>query len=528
MSSNSDSDVNADLQALANALAVETARRAQAHEDATRSSTPLGPSDALSAPHGTIRTHDQIDDLGFPQSIGGFLSCPYTLEEGRALKRTKNLSSQSEADAEAFLKADHPAKHAFQAYLVSLENRDKLTLIWADHNEKYKLSSTLHKTCLDYAHVGLLSPNLKSYRDDGGSSIAADIIAVMRVLLVSELPPPRETGRCDVVKTLVQKGLTEWRCHMKACIFNALIDEDETLSEEKKEAQIVGKDIATLTRSCIGNAPMKATVGLYHRVAFIRTCAQEYKTKGTSKPAEDQKFWSKVVDYKLAQYHKIGPTKEAFRILMHLNYEKDVTKYGPPNHEIPITELKDIEDWLTTLHEGPSRGHLKDPIGRVFHPDRSQCRHLKDPQVFTPQPLPPKAHPPLNCPCDKLTQHSASLQIGGETIREGIGAAGVAAAAAAAAVEQMRPIDVKSDRTGGNGSGRASPKSMQRDREELEDMGHWLPASWRLSQEDAREGCWLGQCMAPLDSQPNVDLFSASTACDAVCFALSLRLQLPM
>lgn len=48
---------------------------------------------------GTIRTRDEMEngDVCFSQG-------PYTLEQGRALKRGKNLSTQSEADAEAFLK----------------------------------------------------------------------------------------------------------------------------------------------------------------------------------------------------------------------------------------------------------------------------------------------------------------------------------------------------------------------------------------------------------------------------------------
>ncbi|KAJ6626543.1 hypothetical protein B0H10DRAFT_2429896 [Mycena sp. CBHHK59/15] len=169
----------------------------------------------------------------------------------------------------------------------------------------------------------------------------------MRALGISELPPTRETGRCEVVKAIVQKGLTEWRCHVKTCVFNALIDAKS--NDLDKENAKIGKDIATLTRACIGSAPTKATANLYQQIAFIRLCARESKDKSTGKN-EDAKFW-KAVDTKLALYRKVAPTEEMFRILMNKNCETDKETYGPPDSVIPITELQDMEDWLTKLHE---------------------------------------------------------------------------------------------------------------------------------------------------------------------------------
>ncbi|KAJ6618045.1 hypothetical protein B0H10DRAFT_1947845 [Mycena sp. CBHHK59/15] len=256
------------------------------------------------------------DAAGFPSSIGGPFSGPYTLEEGWALKRAKNLSAQSEADAEAFLKTIHPMKHAYQAYLVALENRDKLTLIWADHNEK-----------------------------------------VQAIWYIPGCQASSWDQRASSYQAIVQKGLTEWRCHVKTCVFNALIDAKS--NDLDKENTKIGKDIATLTQACIGSAPTKATANLYQRIVFIRLCAWESKDKSTGKN-EDAKFW-KAVDTKLALYRKVTPTKEMFRIsifpsLMNKNYETDKETYGPPDSVIPITELQDMEDWLTKLHEDVSVG----------------------------------------------------------------------------------------------------------------------------------------------------------------------------
>lgn len=92
-----DPTIQAELARLSQELA-GAATRQEVTADLTR--LPDG-QDASPGQNGTIRTHDEMN--GFPASIGLF-SAPYTTEEGRALKRAKNLSSQSEADAEAFLK----------------------------------------------------------------------------------------------------------------------------------------------------------------------------------------------------------------------------------------------------------------------------------------------------------------------------------------------------------------------------------------------------------------------------------------
>lgn len=52
-------------------------------------------------------------------------------------------------------------------------------------------------------------------------------------------------------------------------VFNALTETETTVDEADKENPQIVKDIATLTRFCIGTAPTKPTAGLYHRIAFI-------------------------------------------------------------------------------------------------------------------------------------------------------------------------------------------------------------------------------------------------------------------
>jgi hypothetical protein len=75
----------------------------------------INPDDALNASRldgsppedpltGTVRSRDDADGEEFPSRLAD-PNAPYTLEEGRAFKRHKNLSGQSDNDAEIFLMA---------------------------------------------------------------------------------------------------------------------------------------------------------------------------------------------------------------------------------------------------------------------------------------------------------------------------------------------------------------------------------------------------------------------------------------
>ncbi|KAJ7439354.1 hypothetical protein FB451DRAFT_1400300 [Mycena latifolia] len=322
-------------------------RQQEIAEVASNASSTRQSPDGEASSQGLVRTHDEMelqsfDDTSFPVQPG-FMTGPYTVEEARAFKRTKNLSAQSDADAEAFMKEGHPMRHAYQTLIATLECRDKLALIWADHSAKYQVSDTLGRTLHDWSYAAILSATITSYRDqEGVPSIATNIMNVMRTCQIAELPPSKETGRCEAVKAIIISGLTQVRCHIKACVFKALKEHAPGGSTDDKSVV----DIATLTRSCIGNAPAKPTARLYQRVAFIRLCARECKATSTS----EAKFW-KEVDSKLATYRKVAVTKEALQILYNANYEDDKKLYGPPDAAIPTATMHDMEDWLATLQE---------------------------------------------------------------------------------------------------------------------------------------------------------------------------------
>ncbi|KAJ7811520.1 hypothetical protein B0H13DRAFT_2448054 [Mycena leptocephala] len=313
--------------------------------DATRLDGP-SPENSLT---GTVRSRDDAEDDGLPNSLAD-LNAPYTLEEGRALKRHKNLSGQSDNDAEMFLKAClllsstyNPMRHLFQVHLVALQCRDILNTIKADGDNKYKLSDILQKTCQDYAHCALLASNAKNYRNiKEQPTIAAVIVGVMRALGISDLPLAMETGRVEVLIKFLSKALTTKRNHIKTQIVSSIKDK---------------VDIATLTRACIGTSPAVPTAAVYLRIALIRSIVVELnKTGSTSVGAGDEpkddskdKFWPEVDKNIAIYYQTMNPAER--QIMFEAIYREDIVSYGEPDNKIPLTLMQDVEGWLTTLNK---------------------------------------------------------------------------------------------------------------------------------------------------------------------------------
>jgi hypothetical protein len=95
-----EAELQAQLEHARNALQNELTRRQSDPDALTCSSSP--DEDA----RGTIRVRGEMDpdNNDFPPALLEDPLAPYTLEEGRAYKRQKNLSAQSDADADIFLK----------------------------------------------------------------------------------------------------------------------------------------------------------------------------------------------------------------------------------------------------------------------------------------------------------------------------------------------------------------------------------------------------------------------------------------
>jgi hypothetical protein len=91
-------------QVLRDRLTQEMAVRNQNNPDDASNASRLDGSSPEDPLTGIVRSRDDADDDEFPSRLAN-PTAPYNLEEGRAFKRHKNLSGQSDNDAEIFLKA---------------------------------------------------------------------------------------------------------------------------------------------------------------------------------------------------------------------------------------------------------------------------------------------------------------------------------------------------------------------------------------------------------------------------------------
>ncbi|KAJ7140291.1 hypothetical protein C8R43DRAFT_1018169 [Mycena crocata] len=151
----------------------------------------------------------------------------------------------------------------------------------------------------------------------------------MRMLGVLDLPPPSETGRCEVVLKCIGKALTDKRHYIKSQIFASLSPAEDG----------VKVDIAKLTRSCISNSPVQPTVAMYQRLALIRSVATDLK--------DGENFWATVDKQLNIYYQNFSPSERKTFFEMH--YNTDVANHGAADKEIPITLMKDMESWLSTV-----------------------------------------------------------------------------------------------------------------------------------------------------------------------------------
>ncbi|KAJ6615386.1 hypothetical protein B0H10DRAFT_70914 [Mycena sp. CBHHK59/15] len=126
-------------QALRDRLTQEMAVRNQNNPDDASNASGLDGSSPEDPLTGTVRSRNDADDDEFPGRLADPIA-PYNLEEGRAFKRQKNLSGQSDNDAEIFLKTSNPMRHLYQIHIVGLQCRDMLHIIKADGDKKFKLT----------------------------------------------------------------------------------------------------------------------------------------------------------------------------------------------------------------------------------------------------------------------------------------------------------------------------------------------------------------------------------------------------
>ncbi|KAJ3983802.1 hypothetical protein F5890DRAFT_1462372 [Lentinula detonsa] len=192
---------------------------------------------------------------------------------------------------------------------------------------------TIHQfsqtTCKDYAAAYIFSPSIASYKGKKGPE---DVLDAMRQLSVSNLPPASETGRCDAIMEIIKKAMTDARHNIKEKILLSIKDGS------------THRDIAALTRACIGTSKARPTAALFIRIAFLRYSFVQYPTAVT------ERFWNKV-DETLAKYRLEFKTPVELQAAFVVIFDEDKLTYGEPDLvSNPQVVLRNVDEWLMMVN----------------------------------------------------------------------------------------------------------------------------------------------------------------------------------
>ncbi|KAL0064674.1 hypothetical protein AAF712_008372 [Marasmius tenuissimus] len=298
----------------------------------------------------------------------------FSVEDGRALKRQKTLSADADREYDEFLNSlDAPASALSRIMLVLLQNRDINRAISEELKQRWTPSDPLLETAKEYGQLTLLSPRIHAYK---GTRLALMVVETMRKLGVAELPPPHETGRLAVITKSINRSFTDMRYLIKLKIGQSIYDD---------EGSYQPTDVGTLLHGCIGTTRAPPLATALARMAFLRsiwlelfekqraeekrseegTVAQGATSRGGGKPKNPKKrgfsekknqlrdlpnvpkFWD-YVDIQLEEMRKLCKTPDILAGAFRKFYDDDIKLYG--SSSAPVTEMKDLEDWLGTLH----------------------------------------------------------------------------------------------------------------------------------------------------------------------------------
>ncbi|KAJ6495097.1 hypothetical protein C8R45DRAFT_1133340 [Mycena sanguinolenta] len=240
----------------------------------------------------------------------------------RALKKVK-LDSETEAEFRTYLETTSQDERNMMQFLHTLHVESMLSQSLQVPVSAWKSSPALLKTIRKFIWAMLLLPNTQYYAGTNESTI----IEAMRKSDVPNLPPIDSAGCEGLVKDVAREYSVQ-RSTFKKKI-------NDTLPNKKV-------DVATLTASLVAHSEhVNATLGLYHRVAFVRLLS----TRGYT----NAEFWTQV-DKELAALHAGEPEDRilAFQIA----YEDDIQAHSDPaksKHKTGTAVESSSPRWLQNL-----------------------------------------------------------------------------------------------------------------------------------------------------------------------------------
>ncbi|KAK1218883.1 hypothetical protein PQX77_018410 [Marasmius sp. AFHP31] len=297
--------------------------------------------------------------LGAGTVLSAAVATILSIEEANAMKAGKKLSADAEREYDEFVKVlrEGGPSHAFaRMMLAQLQTRDLAQQMLGELRALWTPPEPLLKACKNYAYIVFFSPRIYSYR---GEKLPGLVLDVMRKVGVSDLPGSQDLGRLTVVKTKISRVLTDLRYEVKSKLGESIYDAD---------GEPIRTDIGTVLQNCIGATKVPVLVATLARLAFLRGIwAEEFRKQSTQVSASDQTergtkkrkskktiqlkdsvdFWA-IVDTQLKDARKEANSPEELAAIFKGEYENDILKYG--NLSAPVTEAKDLDDWLQTVH----------------------------------------------------------------------------------------------------------------------------------------------------------------------------------
>ncbi|KAJ3904778.1 hypothetical protein F5879DRAFT_988933 [Lentinula edodes] len=261
----------------------------------------------------------------------------FTQDRAQELLNTRNLTPESIAEVQEFMRGTDAVESIFRVLLVVLQNQDMLRVMFRDNALAYKTLDS--RTAQDYSYLLLLSLLVYAYKHE---QLGQKVLDIMRELKIADLPPAHDTGRC-------KHGI-----------------------KDKIAASLKSKiDIATLTRQIIQGTKARPTLALYIRFAMLRHVYTETESTkqlqeaavaaGETPPTNTKKkgrkyesalddFWG-LVDKKLEFYRTQVPDAATRFEVYNGIYKKDCELYPrAASMEANLTvREKDVEPWLQTL-----------------------------------------------------------------------------------------------------------------------------------------------------------------------------------
>ncbi|KAJ7793438.1 hypothetical protein B0H14DRAFT_2622893 [Mycena olivaceomarginata] len=241
----------------------------------------------------------------------------------RALKKVK-LDSETEAEFRTYIETTSQDERHMMQFLHTLQVESMLIQSLQVPVSAWKSSPALLKTIRKYIWAMLLLPTTQYYAGTNENTI----IESMRKSDVPNLPPVDSAG-CDGLVKDVAREYSVQRSTFKKKV-------NDTLPNKKI-------DVATLTASLVAHSEhVNATLGLYHRVAFVRLLS----TRGYS----NAEFWTKVDD-ELAALHAGAPEDRV--LALQIAYEDDIQAHGDPansKHKTGTGVESNSPRWLRNLN----------------------------------------------------------------------------------------------------------------------------------------------------------------------------------